>query len=233
MTVSNFDLTVKSTSTDDEFLMVILNPSQIANTGKIYETYFPVAWNVLEFTANNGGEGDPMPGHVHWELDVTAVLQKDIINNIVQTGALQHVKENGDTYEVKKDKRGLPDLVKTDVAPNTFTATIFNSDDNPHNVGLGDKDGNSYLTMQVQPSDAIEFKYTPMFAVVPVGETVQGSKFVSGTVLKPWFSFSLDDVTDVAPSFTYDGKNLVNVNGVKITNHSAIEPVFGGSSKEL
>ena len=168
---------------------------------------------------------------IKFDVSLTAILQNIIKDNIVQTGSFQAVKEDGDTFEIKRDKRGIPYLLKSGEHPNDFKATIFNTDSHAHQVGLGDKDGNSYLTMQVEPDDIIGFQYTPMFAVVPVnGETVPGSMFTSGTTLKPWFLFSLDDVTNKAPSFTYDGMKLLNVSGVKITTHAANEPVFAGGS---
>ncbi|KAG0342320.1 hypothetical protein BG005_002753 [Podila minutissima] len=232
MTVTKFNLTVKSTSKNVERLMIILNPSLIAPTGKIYETYYPVAWNVLEFTSNKDGERTPQPGIVKFEVSLTAILQKIISGNIVQTGSYQQVHEGGDVFEIQLDE-DLPDLVKSKERREDFTATIYNTQQDPYYVGLGDKDGNSYLTMQAKSGIAIGFKYTPEFAVVPIGKTVQGSKFTTGTALKPWFSFMLDDVTDTAPSFTYDGMNLTNLSGISVTNHTAIEPVFGSGPKEI
>ncbi|KAG0248456.1 hypothetical protein BG011_010260 [Mortierella polycephala] len=226
MAVISFDLTVTSTSTDVEHLMIILNPNLIMNTGKNYESYFPVAWKVLIFSSNEFPQ-KPAPITISYKSDVTAIIQQIDSGNIVTAADYEPIQDAGTVFDITLDQ-DVAKLVDTKKRRTDFTTVIVDKQQNPYYVGLGDSHAKSYLTMQVQPENAIGFKYTPEFAIVPVGKTVEGSKVVSGTTLKPWFSFNLDDVTNTSPSITYDGEKIASEDGINTTSHGADEEVFGG-----
>jgi len=233
MSVLNFELTVTSTSNQFEHLMIILNPNLIANSGQNYQSYFPVAWKVLNFPSNSkrpdGIIRSPAPIKVDFQSDLTAVLQQLTSGNIVDASDVEAVEKAGDLFDVAV-LQNIPYLKKDQNTVAGFTVSILNGQPAQYNVGLGDKDGNSYLTMPVDSMDTISFKYDAEFAVVPVGPTVEASKLVSGTVFRPWFSFKLSDVVTSNPSFTFDGLKIVNQSGINTIVHSSAEVVFGGSA---
>ncbi|KAF8932143.1 hypothetical protein EDD21DRAFT_405532 [Dissophora ornata] len=245
MVVSKFTLTVASTSSNIEHLMVILNPKLIAQNGTNYENYFPVVWKILQFTANNpslphnvphnvgGLPHIPRPITIEYDSGISTVLQQINSDNIVYSADYLPVTFEGEEFLINNvkgsDQYALQATKK--IIPGCSTA-ILNTNNKTFNVGLGDKVGNSYLTMELQSQNTLAFTYDAEFAIVPVGLTVQdSSKVVSGSVLRPWFSFRLSDLQTEDPSFTFDGTTIVNPSGfTKISNHPSDEIVFGGSS---
>ena len=232
MTVTEFHLTVTSTSPNVEHLMIVLNPSLIALTGTNYETYYPVVWKILQFTSNSSSLGLPQksrPIVVDYYSDITAVLQEITDENIVNSADYQAVVRQGEEFLVHSLGGSQYSLVDSGKDIKGCSTAVNNPNSRTFDIGLGDKKGNSYLTLELASQNTLTFTYDAEFAVVPVGVTVQDStKLVSGSVLRPWFSFKLSDLGTEYPSFTFDGTELVDAKGfVKITPHPSDEVVFG------
>ncbi|KAF9306771.1 hypothetical protein BG003_000885 [Podila horticola] len=226
MGYTNFKLTVTSTSTKPEHLMVILNPKLIADHGVIYQDYFPVAWHVLKYPP--GGRAITRS----YDSQLTAILQEVSDDNIVSAGKHLPADAKNNVFNIVNVGGDIPDLQPQNKCKPKIAASIYNStEDDSVKVGLGDKNGRSYLTLRVPSLNDLVFTYDAEFAIVPVGETLQDqTKMVTGTVHAPWYSFKLSELTTSEVSLTFDGKDVKNVQGlVKITEHLASEDVFGPS----
>ncbi|GJJ71837.1 hypothetical protein EMPS_04194 [Entomortierella parvispora] len=238
MAITKFTLTVTSTSIKAEQLMIVLNPNLIAQEGSNYENYFPVAWKILRFSKNsNHGEHDVGPAAskpiaVNFDTNLTVILQEIIENNVVSSADYQFVKSTGQQFELYKQTNNQFALQPNGKAPQG-SACIVDQVGRDFPVGLGDKKGDSYLTMPIADTETIVFEFDAEFAVVPIGPTVQDqSKLVSGSVHKPWYSFKLSDLQSEQIAFTFDGSNLSLEKGFKVpvVHHPSNDPVFPGKA---
>ncbi|KAF9953501.1 hypothetical protein BGZ72_005357 [Mortierella alpina] len=229
MTITKFTLTVKSTSSEDERLMIILNPNLIMSTGKNYENYFPVAWKVMMFPGNSSDVSEPI--EIKYKSSWSAVLHGVSTRESKKAGSFGLVKERGTVFDIVV-KNELARLVESKARNPDFAAVVNNVDQqNSYSIGLGDDQGSSYLTTEIQAHTEVAFKYTPEFAIVSVsGTEVVGTKIKNGSTLKPWFTFTLDDLTSTTPTVTYDGEKIIEELDIKTTHHKSNEVVFDGGA---
>lgn len=224
--MSHFDIQLTYGGQSPKDFMILVNPTNI-NQGDhtIYKDLFPAAWKVAQFPGS-GDEDISRPIKVTYKQDLTVLIAEVDSDNLIKAQDFQPVTTTLKDY--KAISSGSAFRVVPASTPQRSDASIDNKSGTSLQVGIGDINGNAYLTVQCDPDNLAEFVSKIEFAIVPVSNYVETQQY-KGDVRGKWISFNATDVVGGHIFVTHDGQKFTpDDTGSNIFKlHNEDERVFG------
>lgn len=226
--MSTFTLSVESYAQDSVNIAVFVNPSLLVQPPHtIYNDMYPVAWRVFALPAIQSGSV-PVPQTQQFSPGLRVFSGEIDTNNVVVGESIQTITNTRKTFQAT-DNHSSIQVSYLDYSSQD-DGDIVNNSSRSLVLGFADSKSNPYFTAMTQIGDRVQFVSQFEFAICIVGNLVKGSVY-EGDVVKPWVSFTADDVNSNVVRIVYKG-NKLSCADLQLTDHPSTEKLFGGSLKQ-